>query len=441
VAHLHHGIRGDEADKDALFVRALSADWDLPCSTERVDIPALARRHRIAIEEAARQARYSFLGRVARSAGSRCIAVGHNADDQAETVLMHWIRGAGLAGLRGMLPVTPLADYRLIEAADGGHPAPDVFLVRPLLGVSRSQIEAYCTHHVLEPRFDRSNLDTTYHRNWLRHEVLPLLASHNPNIHEVFRRSASVLADDYELLRSILLEVWARVVHEETPERITFDLVGWRDLPVSLQRSTVREAVQRLRRSVRNLGFVHVENAVEVARRGSAGAQATLPRGLALTVGYDRLVLGSAGAAPALPDWPLLTADCGVEAVGVPGSTSLPGSTWRLEIRVVARSALPSGWESNSEPWRAFVDGSVVRGRLWLRARQPGDRFQPLGMGGQSVKLSDYFTNQKVPRAVRDRLPLLVTDTGIAWVCGYRIDERARIRASTEEALILRFVQ
>ncbi len=441
VAHLHHGIRGNDADKDAGFVRALAADWDLPCSIERVDVPALSRKHGIAIEEAARQARYSFLWRVAQSTASPCVAVGHNADDQAETVLMHWIRGAGLAGLRGMLPVTPLADYRLVETSNLGSRALNPLLVRPLLGVSRSDIEAYCAHHGLEPRFDRSNLDRTYFRNWLRHEVLPLLASHNPNIREVVRRSASVLADDYELLRSIVLEVWARVVCEETRESITFDLAGWRELPVSLQRSIVREAVLRLRRSLRNLGFVHVENAVGVARDGTAGAQATLPRGLALTVGYERLVLGSVDAAPLLPDWPLLATDSGVVPVGSPGSTSLPGSAWRLDIQVVARSDLPDGWESNSDPWRAFVDGRVVCGRLWLKTRQPGDRFQPLGMGGRAVKLSDFLTNQKVPRAVRDRLPLLVTDTHIAWVCGYRVDERVRIRASTEEVLIVRFVQ
>ena len=115
VAHLHHGLRGDDADADAEYVRALAADWDLPCTIERADVPALARKHHLAFEEAARRARYSFLSRVAEAAGSRYIAVGHNADDQAETVLMHWIRGSGLAGLRGMLPVTPLSQYRLIE--------------------------------------------------------------------------------------------------------------------------------------------------------------------------------------------------------------------------------------------------------------------------------------------------------------------------------------
>ena len=224
----------------------------------------------------------------------------------------------------------------------------------------RSEIEAYCAFHGLEPRFDRSNLDTTYFRNWLRHEVLPLLASHNPNVRDVIRRSARVLADDYTLLRSLLLETWSRVAREETPDRIVLDLERWRALPTSLQRSTVREAVQRLRRSLRDISFVHVENAVEVARDGTTGDQSTLPQGLMLTLEYDQLVFGCAGAAPVPPDWPLLAAGCDSVPVGVPGITPLPESVWQLEISAVARAGLPRDWESNSDPWRAFVDADVV---------------------------------------------------------------------------------
>jgi tRNA(Ile)-lysidine synthase len=354
---------------------------------------------------------------------------------------MHWIRGAGLAGLRGMLPVTPLSEYRLIKTPRSGSPAGGIQLVRPLLGVPRCEIEAYNAYHGLEARFDRSNLDRTYFRNWLRHDVLPLLASHNPNIRDVIGRSASVVADDYELLRSVLLETWPRVVLEETPERIAFDLARWRDLPVSLQRSTVREAVKRLRRSLRDLGFVHVENAVELACSGTAGTQSTLPRGLVLAVEYDRLVVGAADATPTLPNWPLLTVGCDAVPARIPGTTPLPGSVWRLEAQIVSRTGLPGDWNQNRDPWRAFADPNAVGSRLWLRTRRPGDRFQPLGMGGQTVKLSDFLTNQKVPRVLRDRVPLLDSEAGIVWVCGYRVDERAAIRRPTKEALILRFVR
>ena len=174
VAHLHHGARGADADADARFVAEAATEWQVPVTVERQDVPALARQHGLAFEEAARRVRYGFLIRLAGEVGAHKVAVGHNADDQAETVLMHLIRGSGPAGLRGMRPLTPITDYRMLEpfVLNGGV---DVSLVRPLLEVTRDEIERYCAEQGLTPRFDRSNLDTTFFRNRLRHELLPAL--------------------------------------------------------------------------------------------------------------------------------------------------------------------------------------------------------------------------------------------------------------------------
>jgi tRNA(Ile)-lysidine synthase len=462
VAHLHHGLRAADADADAAFVQAVAEDWHLPYTVEQADVPALAHRHHLAVEEAARRARYAFLVRVAQTIGARTIAVAHNADDQAETVLMHWLRGSGLAGLRGMLPLTPLTDYRLLDPDSpppqlpespcprvSASPGPRVsespapLLIRPLLEVTRADIEAYCDFYGLEPRFDRSNLDTTYFRNWLRHEVIPLLARHNPNIQEVMRRSARVIADDYALLRSLLEEAWPHLVLQESAEAVVLDLATWRVLPTSLQRSVLREAIHRLRRSLRNINFVHVENALLVARDGTTGDRATLPGGLMLTVGYDRLTIAPVAArelAMPVPGWPLLPAGGEPLPVIVPGETRLPESEWVLFVDRLDRSELPDGWEENPDPWRAFLDEEAVGDDLVLRTRLPGDRFRPLGLQGHAVKLADFLTNQKVPQPARDRLPLLAGRQGIAWVCGQRLDERARVREATARVLEARFV-
>jgi tRNA(Ile)-lysidine synthase len=450
VAHLNHGLRGTDADADAEYVRELAAGWGLPASIERVNVRSMGRDYGLAVEEAARRARYAFLGRVAKDVGARHVAVGHNADDQAETVLMHWIRGSGLAGLRGMLPRTRLGDYRFLGEAVRGKL--DLWLIRPLLEVRRTDVEAYCDHHGLQPRFDQSNLDTTYFRNWLRHKVIPLLEEHNPNLQEVIRRSARVIADDYALLRSLLEEAWPPIVLEESlpddgragPDveaKIVFDLAAWRALPSSLQRSSIREAVHRLRRTLRNINFVHIDNAVRIARDAPAGTEATLPRGLMLTVGYDRFMVAEASSELPLPDWPLLDPDRPPLTVSVPGTTALGPADWMLWTMVMDRADLPADWEANTDPWRAFLDLEAVDNQLWLRTRRPGDRFQPLGMGGHTVKLSDFLTNEKVPRAARDRLPLLVTEWGICWVSGQRIDARARVRDETQQVLLLRFVR
>lgn len=458
VAHLHHGQRGADADADAEFVRETAMGWGLPCTVERADVPAMAQQHGLAFEEAARRARYTFLSRVATAVSARTIAVGHNADDQAETVLMHFVRGSGLAGLRGMLPITPLTDYRLLNSQFSNFPIPN--LIRPLLEISRADIEAYCDFYGLAPRFDRSNLDTTYFRNWLRHEVLPLLSRHNPKIREVLRRSARVVADDYALLRSLLEDAWPQVVVEETSPlaspplsggteggHITFNLAAWRSLPTSLQRSTLREAIHRLRRSLRNINFVHVENALLVARDGATGDRATLPQGLMLTLGYDRFTIADADREEPLPDWPLLEPGAAPLPVAVPGVTSLPGSDWLLRAQILPRAELAADWEANPDPWRAYLDAAILDEGLALRTRRPGDRFQPLGMGGHTVKLGDFLTNQKVPRAARDRLPLLVSrgeqreQRVVLWVCGQRVDERARVGAERERVLVLWFVR
>ena len=445
IAHLHHGLRGADADVDAEFIQALAAGWQLPCTVERADVPALAREHRLAFEEAARCARYTFLARVAGETGAQAIAVGHNADDQAETVLMHWLRGSGLAGLRGMLPIAPLQEYRLLDLElrpnrQEGTASACLKLIRPLLEVTRAEIEAYCTLHGLDPRFDRSNLDTTYFRNWLRHEVLPLLARHNPNMRSVLCRSARVIAGDYALLRSLLDETWPRVVIEEGAGAVVFGLAAWRGLPVSLQRSTLREAIHRLRWSLRNISFLHIENALTVARDGTTGDQSTLPEGLLLTVSYDRLTVAGGEVTEPLPAWPLLPPGAAPLPLVVPGLAPLPGSEWAVEAAVLNRTDLVPGWEANPDPWRAFLDFQAVGAGLMLRTRRPGDRFQPLGLGGRTVKLADFLTNQKVPRAARDRLPLLECGWGIAWVCGQRLDERARLRETTGQLLLLRFV-
>jgi tRNA(Ile)-lysidine synthase len=453
VAHLHHGLRGIEADADAGFVQALAADWGLPVHIRHANVPLLAEEHGLAVEEAARRARYAFLAGVAEEVGARTVAVGHNADDQAETVLMHFLRGSGLAGLRGMLPRTSLAGYRLLELDPRTLAGGGIQLVRPLLDIPRADIETYCDYHGLEPCFDRSNLDTTYFRNWLRHKVIPLLEQHNPNLRQVLGRSAQVIAEDYALLRSVLEEWWPRVVVEErlqplgaepgegTGERIVLDLIAWRALPASLQRSILREAVQRLRRTLRDISFVHIEDAVRVAREGSTGSRATLPRGLMLTVGYGRLTLAAADAAPHLPDWPLLTPGTGRILVGVPGQTQLPRADWILQAEVLAQRDLPADWQVNPDPWRAFLDLEAVGPEPWLRTREAGDRLQPLGMEGHSVKLCALLTNLKVPQAARDRLPLLATDWGLAWVCGQRLDRRACVRKATKQVLFLRFVR
>jgi len=435
VAHLDHRIRGSESKEDAAFVARLAEEWGLPATVEARDVPRLARETKLAIEEAARQARYSFLGRVAQVVGARRIAVGHNADDQTETIVMHWLRGAGLAGLRGMLPQTNLGGMRL-EAAWPDHPPLDLHLIRPLLETPRAEIEAYCWEHELEPRFDRSNLDTTYHRNRLRHELIPYLESYNPNIREVLCRSAQVINDDYNFLQAELERVWPAVVSSESGEAITFDLERWRALPTSQQRSTLREAVHRVRRSLRNINWIHIENALSALRAKPAGTQVTLPQGLMLSIGYHDFTVADEGYVPEV-DWPLLLVES--LSVAVPGVTELPDSGWCLEAAVIEREEFGRAHLDNPNPWQAFLDCERAGSELALRQRRSGDCFQPLGLGGHKKSLHVFMIDHKIPRPLRGFVPIVASPRHIIWVAGWRIDERAKITDSTERILHLAF--
>jgi tRNA(Ile)-lysidine synthetase-like protein len=458
VAHLNHHIRGEDADADAAFVAALAASWGLPATLGAADVPAFARAHKLAPEEAARRARYAFLARVAEQVGARTIAVAHNADDQTETVLMHWLRGSGLAGLRGMLPATQLEEMRLEigswKMEDGSWkleaPSPtssfqpptsnlkSLILIRPLLDIPRADVEAYCAAHSLQPRFDRSNLDTTYYRNRLRHDLLPILETYNVNIRQVLRRSAAVIAADYDLLREQLEVAWKRVVRGESDQAVTFDLDDWRALPPSLQRSTLREAIHRLRRALRNIDFVHVENAVEILSGGLTGDQATLPQGLMLTIGYDSFTVAGEDYR-ALPDLPLLPGG-ELLPVALPGRTRLPGAAWTLHAELLPRAKVSDAALAAPRGWQARLDAAALGTSPVLRVRRPGDRFCPLGMGGRGKRVNEFMINEKIPAAWRDHVPLLTNADGqIAWVCGWRPDERARVAAGTQRVAWLHF--
>jgi tRNA(Ile)-lysidine synthase len=436
VAHLDHQLRGDAARADADFVRDLAQRWDLPCTIESRDVAAFAHQHKLSLEEAARQVRYGFLMEVALANDSETIAVAHHADDQTESVLMHFLRGSGLAGLRGMLPKLLIADFRFLIAnqhsetpalhqaqrgASVHNQQSKLHLIRPLLDVPRVDIEAYCAQHDLPFRTDATNADTTYFRNRLRHELLPLLETYNPNFRTILRHTATVVAADYELLEAHRNFAWDMTLLDETDTAITFSLSAWREQPVGTQRALFRRAIHQLRASLRDIEFVHVEDAIELLARATTGDQATLPHNLILEVSYDTFTIAPRDQLN-VPDWPQLPEGLSTLVVNVPGLTPLPESKWVLETTLVAETPAEL-----SGGFTAYLDADQLVAPLSLRPRQSADRFQPHGQSSP-LRLKDWLISVKVPRLVRDRLPLLVAGDPvagdqIAWVPGVRVGQ------------------
>ena len=423
VGHLDHQLRAESAD-EADYVAALCRTWGVPCHLESADVLLLAEEEQLSLEEAGRHARYRFLADVARRRNACCVAVGHTADDQVETVLMHFLRGSGLAGLRGMLPVGPLPQ------------APDLRLIRPLLTTTREEVEAYCRDNDLSPVRDPSNRESTFFRNRLRNELLPLLAEYNPGIKERILHTASVVRGDHALLAQMTEHAWQEIVLDMGKGWLRVDLQAWQDLPLSLRRRTLRHAVWELRASLRDVPFEAVEQASHVAEEGNVGARSTLPGGVMMRVEYDNWVLTVAGVSIP-PRAPQLLVQRHV-ALTVPGRVALDRG-W--EIRAdYAKPVRPEQILDEDNRWHVYVGASTAHD-LVVRNRMPGERFRPLGLGKHSMKIADFMINEKLPSRLRAAWPIVANPDHAVWIVGYRIDERARVHSSDRRAVELQCIR
>ena len=431
VAHLDHQLRGADSQADADFVREVAQRWGLPYTIDSRDVRGFAHHYKLSLEEAARQVRYSFLLQVALAQHSETIAAAHNADDQTETVLMHFLRGSGLSGLRGMLPKMQIEEYRIQRPESNLQPPTSkIYLIRPLLDTPRAAIDEYCQQNDLHPRIDATNADTTYFRNRLRHELLPILETYNPNIRSILRRTADVIAADHAVLETHINFAWDMTLLDETPSLITLSLPLWREQPIGTQRALLRRAIHYLRPPLRDIDFAHIDNAIEILQRAVTGDQITLPQNLLIDVSYDTLIIAPRDEF-IQPDWPQLLDAAAPLTVAVPGITPLPDSEWVLETSLTTDADRVGGLS-------AIIDASTLPGPLLLRSRLTADRFHPQGMPGP-VRLKDWMINAKVPRALRDGLPLLIAGEEIVWVPGFRVGQPFLVTDTTQHMIKLIF--
>jgi tRNA(Ile)-lysidine synthetase-like protein len=437
VAHLDHMLRGAESAAEAAFVGATARAWGLPITLAAIDVRAEAGRANL--HQAARETRYRFLAQVARECGARAVAVAHNANDQAETVLMHLLRGAGPAGLRGMRPVVMCDEWgteargRIPDdnsrplALDPRHP----YLIRPLLHVIRGEIEAYCAEHGLEPRRDPTNLDQSATRNRIRHELLPRLIEYNPHIVAALGRTAAICADEHDYLRQALAAAWPGLARERS-DAVDFAGDAWRVLHPALQREALRLAYALLGGGA-TLELEQIEAARAIVARG-VGGRAELPGGVLLTVGYGgEFTIG----APPAANGPQLAVD--EIPLPAPGQATL-GSGWAIEAAECPPPAPSMGATAPASSWEIYLDADTIVVPLVVRRRRPGERFRPAG-GRGSRRLQDLFVDAKVPRALRAAWPVIATPAAVVWIPGIRAAAGFTVTPSTRRMLRLRLVK
>ena len=414
VAHLNHDFRGAEADHDAAFVQRLADGLGLPCSIDKQDPISYQRGRSISsFEQAAREMRYSFLASVAASVGAKAIALGHTADDQAETVLIHLLRGTGLHGLRGM---SELAEW------PWPMPNPGPCLFRPLLGAGKADTAEYCRALGQTFRQDSGNYMWRFTRNKVRLDLLPRLArDYNPRVREALTRLSSVASEEVDFIEGELSRHW-RDIAEEKDDAVEFKVSGLLTLHVSLQRYALRRAFEIVAGDTRTLSETHLETMLSLMHRRRGGRSLDLPRGVQAALQGSVLRVSrrrEATAAPAL---------LGERSLNLPSG---PGERvqaclegWTIVLEVVPPGSHISLQDSDGDAVSAFLDLEALGDVVTVRTRSPGDRFQPLGMSG-TKKLQDFFTDAKVPRQQRDSIPLLVCERGIAWVVGHRVAQWA----------------
>jgi tRNA(Ile)-lysidine synthase len=407
VAHLEHGIRGEEAHEDARFVAEMADGLALPFHLRQVDLPKVkVERGKGNLEEMAREARRDYFAALARERGIQKIALGHTRDDQAETFLMRLLRGSGRKGLSGMDPVTKLKEVE-------GSPV----LVRPLIENSRREIENYLAAEKLEYRTDRTNRDAALLRNWVRLDLLPRLKERiDARLDERLACTADVMRDEENFLQELAQELLPQVAQKG--DLLRAPLLGQ---PVAMQRRLVRLWLEENLGSLRAVEFDHVEAILSLICDGPPQGRVAIPRGREAVRNYDKLRLEkkSRGRRAACYSYELpFEGELAISEAGVKMASA----------RGVLSEARPN------DDLEAVFDSSALRQTLTVRNFRDGDRFQPLGMRGHK-KVKELFIEKKVPLEVRATLPLLIAGEDILWIPGYGRSEIAKVGAATKEVV------
>ena len=421
VAHFDHGLRPGSWE-DARKVLRLAAKLRLPAIAGRANG---LRAQGGSLENAARTARYQFLGECARTSGSRVLAVGHTQDDQAETVLLHLLRGTGAGGLRGMRLETAL-DRITGQTADAG-----LRVVRPLLGIPRAATAAWCQEQGLLALYDPTNDDPAILRNRIRAELLPLMGTYNPSIRRALARMADVLSAEAEAVEAVAEAFAPAVVRTLGDGRLGVEPGELASLPLGLQRIILRWILTCLAAESGEVGFEGVER----ARRAVGGTERTsLPGALEVSTEGGLRVFGASGRAGSLADYPQFAGRQPV-LFRAPRRMAL-NAGWSIEASHEDR--LPDNGAQDADPAHEIrLDADALGPDFELSAARRGERMTPFA-GAGSKKVRDLLQQAQIPASAREAWPVIRQGGTIVWLVGIRRAEGARIVEQTRGVLRMR---
>ena len=410
IGHVNHRLRGKESDEDAAFVEQLGQDFDVPVSVREVQLKKQdAKLSKQSLQAYTREVRYQALQSILQEREATKIATGHTADDQAETVLMWMLRGSGTGGLSG---IPPKRGTRI---------------VRPLLDIPRSDILAYLEERQLRYRRDSSNSQLMYLRNRIREDLVPQLKGYTSGIVNILSRQAKMIREDHAYLELVASEAFQEICVTKEEREIQLDRTGLLALPLAIQRRVVRFGLQHMNEHWKSPRFDIIQQLLDRLEHGQSGWTLRV-NSIDVSQEYDRLVFLKKEKISLKGSATFSLREIGLS---IPGDVVWPFTGQRMTLskydKTIAR-------QPNS--LTMLLDADTFSPELQIRSWRPGDVFCPKGMGGQQKKLQDFFSDIKLPRSQREKVPLLVSPEGILWVGGLREDERFQVSSGTTSVVI-----
>ncbi|SHH47716.1 tRNA lysidine(34) synthetase TilS [Tepidibacter thalassicus] len=410
AAHLNHKIRGIEAQKDAMYAAKICDIMGIICFIRAIDVPKYCEENNLSLEEGARILRYNMFFEIKEKINADKIAIAHNINDQAETVLMRMMRGTGLQGLKGI-------EYK----RDDG-------IIRPLLDVSREEIEKYCEENNLNPRIDHTNLEDIYVRNKIRLKLIPYMSENfNPNLKESIARMANLLREDSDYIEEQANSAFEQVCEKKSQNIISLDIDKFLKFHKAIKNRIIRKSIDFILGDIKGIEQKHIEDVISLFFESKTDTRIDLPRGIRVYKKNRNIIFTNEELVEKKINY----------------NYKLPKSGYIKvkELNAIVESKILSVKEMKNithDKYTKCFDADKVCGDLLIRNRKNGDRIKILGLGG-SKKIKDLFIDLKIPREDRDKIPILVDEKGIIWVIGYRMSEDYKIDKGTKNILKVSF--
>jgi len=416
IAHFNHGLR-IEANEDSEYIKNLSERKGIKCVQGSEDVRSFAKNAKLSIEDAARKLRYKFLFEVANQYQACAVAVGHTADDQVETILIHLLRGCGLDGLQGMVA-------RSMTEFDTKIP-----LIRPLLEFTRNEILAYCQANNLTYLEDRSNQEKKFLRNRIRLELIPYLESYNPGVKKNILKMARIIQGDVEDLTERTREIFLEYLLAESDCFLKISLTKFKESPIGVQRRIIVNSLKKLNSNIEEIDFQKVDQVIRFVVFPPRTKHLHLFSDIEVRIENGALFLYRSYANIPTDEWPQMNEGKTIK-INIPGSIIIHPD-WQISCNETSKFPKQENLEEGLN-FNAFIDLEKVQSPLIIRTHKRGDRYELLGLDGKSQKLSDFWINKKIPSRLRSRWPLVISDEKIAWIPGFAPAHFCRIQTGTK---------